>query len=135
MLFAVPPQRAFAYLADPRNRPAWQSSLRRVEDLRPGPDGAPSGAGATWTDVTAVPGVRPRMRTERSEAPRHWAEVGTWGPVTARLTLTLEPTEGGTLVHVDLAVRAPGVGRLLSTLARRPVRADLVRAARLVAAG
>src|SRR3712207_7914381 len=45
-----------AYLAAPRNRPRWQSSLRRVEDVVG--DGGP---GTTWTDVTAV-GARPRDR-------------------------------------------------------------------------
>ncbi|MEZ5097856.1 MAG: SRPBCC family protein [Nocardioides sp.] len=42
-------ERAYAYLADPRNRPAWQSSLRRIESLS-----GEGEAGSTWVDVTAA---------------------------------------------------------------------------------
>ena len=31
--FDVPAEVAFDYLVDPRHRPEWQSSLRRVEDV------------------------------------------------------------------------------------------------------
>ena len=48
--YAVPVHVAFAYLADPRNRPEWQSSLRRVELLD---EGEPR-VGMRWRDHTAV---------------------------------------------------------------------------------
>ena len=77
----MPPDAAFDYLADPFNRPAWQSSLKRVEDV----DGAPR-VGQTWVDVTRV-GVRPLMETTELERPHRWTERGTWRGFDATLTL------------------------------------------------
>ena len=81
--FAVPPEVAFDYLVDPRNRAAWQSSLRRVE----GVTGQPR-VGQRWVDVT-VPGLRPRMETTVLERPHRWTEVGRWHGIDAELTLVL----------------------------------------------
>ena len=85
--FPVPADRAFAYLADPRNRPRWQSSLRAVADVAVAA-GGPTAEGVTWTDVTVVPGVRPRMRTTRSTPSSRWVEEGVFGPFRATLALT-----------------------------------------------
>ena len=63
---------AFDYLADPRHRPEWQSSLARVEDV----DGEPR-VGQTWVDVT-TPGLRPAMETTELDRPHRWTERGTW---------------------------------------------------------
>ncbi|WP_205013817.1 SRPBCC family protein [Nocardioides albidus] len=123
--FPVPADRAFGYLADPRNRPDWQSSLRAVADVRR--------QGAAWTDVTVVPGVRARMRTTASEPPYRWAEEGVQGPFRARLELRFEPVgERACLVSADFEVRGLALGRLISAVARPAVAADLRRAARLV---
>ena len=46
--YDVPADVAFAYLADPRNRPEWQSSLRAVELLD---EGEPR-VGMRWRDLT-----------------------------------------------------------------------------------
>lgn len=124
--------RAFAYLADPRNRPAWQSSLRAVADVVP-VDGDATAAGTTWTDVTVVPGVRPRMRTLAAEPGVTWVEEGRCGPFRARLALFFSPAETGSLVVAEFDVRGLGTGPL-ATLASRPaVAADLRRAADLLA--
>lgn len=117
---------AFAYLADPGNRPHWQSSLKAVTGLEPGD---PTAAGAAWTDVTVVPGVRPRMVTTRSEPPEVWAEEGTFGPFRATLTLLFEEAADGCEVTADFAVQGLGVGRLVTVASRRAVAADLRRAA------
>lgn len=75
----------FDYLTDPHSRPAWQSSLRSVADVRG------SGAlGTTWIDVTAV-GARPAMQVTASERPRLWIESGRWRWLTAVLRLDLLP--------------------------------------------
>ena len=63
--FDVPVPVAFAYLADPRNRPEWQSSLRRVELLD---EGEPR-VGMRWRDHTAVRMV-PEMDDHRAGAGR-----------------------------------------------------------------
>ena len=103
------------------NRPQWQASLRAVADVR---DDA-------WTDVTLVPGLRPRMRTLVSEAPYRWAEEGRWGKFRARLELILVPAAEDTCtVTARFAVRGLGLGPLLTRLAAPAVAADLRRAAR-----
>lgn len=125
MAFPVPADRAFAYLADPRNRPQWQSSLRSVVDVRRD--------GAAWTDVTVVPGVRPRMRTTVSEPPYRWVEEGVYGPFRARLELRFAAAgDESCTVTADFAVRGLGVGGLLTAGARPAVAADLRRAADLL---
>jgi hypothetical protein len=96
--------------------------------------------GQQWTDVT-WPGMRPRMRIAGYDRPHYWAELGEWrGSVSAWLALQfLRQPEGRCLVWATLGVDlGPRVLRPLSPLvsyvARRPVRADLVRASRLLAA-
>ncbi|GAB3776485.1 hypothetical protein FB382_000014 [Nocardioides ginsengisegetis] len=131
--FPVSSEAAFDYLVDPVHRPEWQSSLRRVEDV----DGEPR-VGQTWTDVT-VPGLRPAMETTVLERPRRWSERGTWRGVTATLTLTFADAPGGCTVHADFAVTGRGpLGpalRLLTVASRPAVRADLRRAAAILAKG
>jgi hypothetical protein len=125
--FGVVPEVAFDYLADPRHRPAWQSSLARVD----GVTGEPH-AGQTWTDVTR-PGLRPAMETTSFERPHRWAERGRWRGFEAGLTLTITPTDGGCSVGFEFAVTGRGVlrpvGAVLTAAAVPAVRADLRRAA------
>ena len=128
--FEVPVEVAFDYLVDPHHRPEWQSSLARVDDV----DGEPR-VGQTWTDVT-VPGLRPAMRTTALDRPHRWSEVGTWHGVAAELTLAFRPA-GPAACDVDctFTIRVLGpVGRLATLVSGPAVRADLRRAARLVAA-
>jgi hypothetical protein len=116
--FAVPREVAFDYLADPRRRPEWQSSLARVADV----DGEPR-VGQTWVDVTR-PGLRPRMETTELDRPRRWSERGTWHGITATLTLEFTETATGCDVAASFDIARP---------LRRPalwaVRSDLRRAA------
>jgi hypothetical protein len=127
--FEVPAESAFDYLADPRRRPEWQSSLRRVE----GVDGQPR-VGQTWTDVTK-PGLRAAMVTTVLERPRLWAETGTWRAVRADLTLRFAPVGDDSCdVHFRFRIRALGpVGLAASALCVPAVRGDLRRAARTLA--
>ena len=127
--FDVPAEVAFDYLVDPRNRPQWQSSLRRVQDV----DGEVR-VGQTWTDVTK-PGLRPAMTTTEFERPTRWTESGTWRFVRADLTLTFEPVDAGSC-DVTYSFRFFGlgpVGAVVSAVSRPAVGSDLRRAARLVA--
>jgi len=127
--FAVPADVAFDYLVDPRNRPAWQSSLRRVEDV----DGEPR-VGQTWTDVTK-PGLRPAMTTTELDRPTRWTESGTWRFVRADLTLVFAPVTDSSC-DVTFSFEFFGLGPLgpaVSAVSRPAVGADLRRAARLVA--
>ena len=116
--FPVPREVAFDYLVDPANRPEWQSSLARVEDV----DGEPR-VGQTWTDVTR-PGLRPRMETTELDRPRRWAERGTWRGITATLVLELTETATGCDVSATFEIARP-----LRAPALWAVRGDLRRAA------
>lgn len=127
--FDVPAEVAFDYLVDPRNRPAWQSSLRRVQDV----DGEPR-VGQTWTDVTK-PGLRPAMTTTELVRPSRWTESGTWRFVRADLTLSFEPV-GEVACDVRFAFRISALGPLglaASAVSTPAVRSDLRRAARILA--
>ena len=68
VLFSQPPDVVFPYLADPRRRPEWQSSLKAIEmrDL-----GEPR-AGMRWRDLT-VPGFRPEMEITQLVPYRVWS--------------------------------------------------------------
>lgn len=129
--FPVAPEAVFDYLVDPANRPEWQSSLRAVTDVVGEP-----GLGQSWIDVT-VPGLRPAMRTTTYDRPSRWAEAGAWRAVTATLDLTITPSGAGSAVRYRFRITGPGplapLGLLASAASVLPVRADLRRAARILA--
>jgi uncharacterized protein YndB with AHSA1/START domain len=130
--FAVPVEVAFAYLADPRHRPEWQSSLRSVELLD---DGEPR-VGMRWRDHTAAR-IVPDMEITVMDPGRVWGEVGNWRAFSALLLLTFEPTPTGCAVHVQFRVTAGGLltpfGWLASVGGVLPVRSDVKNAARILA--
>jgi uncharacterized membrane protein len=130
--FAVPVDVAYDYLADPRNRPEWQSSLRSVEVLD---EGEPR-VGMRWRDHTAVRIVAD-MEITAMQANELWAEAGQWRSVSATLLLTFEPTATGCAVHVMFRVRGRGVlaplGPLATAAGALPVLADVKHAARILA--
>ena len=97
---------------DPRNRPDWQSSLRRVDDVH----GAGE-LGTTWVDVTAV-GARPRMEVTdcRRSGPGRRSAPGAGsrqlglrfvetGPAQTRVTASIDVTASGAMAPVAAAVR------------------------------
>ncbi len=124
---------AFDYLADPRHRPQWQSSLRRVELLD---EGAPR-VGMRWRDHTAA-GVAPLMQITDLDPARSWSEEGRWRFLEATLELVFRPAATGCVVGYRFEVRGPGpavpVGWVLTVLGRPAVRSDLRRAGRILAA-
>ena len=127
--FPVPREVAFDYLADPRNRARWQSSLARVERV------SGKGESQTWVDVTRV-GARPQMRTTTFQRPREWGEFGSWHGVTGHLNLRFDATVRGCRVRYRFRVRALGPLGLLASLVSVPfVRADLRKAARTLSSG
>ena len=128
--FDVPRERAFDYLADPRNRPAWQSSLARVEGVTGDPR-----VGQRWIDVTR-PRLRPRMETTALERPVRWTETGTWRAFHAVLTLEFTESPRGCDVRATMRLDARGPARPLAALLDRfapsAVASDLRRAARIL---
>ena len=129
--YAVPVHEAFAYLADPRNRPEWQSSLRSVELLD---EGEPR-VGFRWRDHTAVR-VVPEMVITELERDVRWAETGRWRSLEADLTLRFAPHRGGCSVDVEFEGHGNGylrpVGWVTSRAGLVAVRSDLRRAGRIL---
>jgi hypothetical protein len=131
--YDVPVGVAFDYLADPRNRPEWQSSLRRVELLD---EGEPR-VGMRWHDHTAA-GVVPLMWITELDPGRVWSEDGRWRFLEASLELGFRPAPTGCVVTYRFSVRGHGpvapLGWALTTMGRAAVRSDLRRAGRILAA-
>ena len=133
---AAPRQQVYDYLADPRNRPQWQASLRRVEVL----DDGPPRPGVRWVDH--VGRLRPLLRITHMEPGELWAEVGTVGPFTAYGTLLFADAERdgrpGTVVHCIARLHGHGPARALAPFAMAAaavlVRNDLKRVAHILSA-
>jgi hypothetical protein len=134
--FAQPLAVVFDYLADPRNRPAWQGSLRRIAMT----DDGPPRVGLTWVDVTTA-GVRPLMAITEMSPPQDgcatWVETGSWRRIEARLALDFREAASGCVVRAAFTITgpiplAPAIA-VLNRLAPYAVRSDLRRAARLLA--
>ena len=129
--FDVPVEVAYAYLADPRNRPEWQASLSSVEMLD---EGEPR-VGMRWQDHTVV-GLVPRMEITEMEPGELWVEQGHWRAIEAILTLGFEPTATGCVVDVTFRVHGRGlfapVGWLATGAGVLPVLSDVRRAARIL---
>ena len=132
--FPMSDEKAYRYLSEPRNRPAWQASLWGVREVRG--SGEP---GTTWVDVTAA-GVRPHLEVTAATPYRMWQERGTWRGVSATLTLRFAqtgPTHTRVVATVD--VETPTllrpVGLALGLVGPPALRSDLARAARLAAKG
>jgi uncharacterized protein YndB with AHSA1/START domain len=131
--YDVPVDVAFAYLADPRNRPEWQSSLRSVDLID---DGAPR-VGMRWRDLTSAR-IAPEMVITEMEPDVLWAETGRWKAIEAELTLGFAPRPGGCRVAVAFGVRGRGLLRPIGWAATGAglfaVRSDLRKAGRILAA-
>jgi hypothetical protein len=129
--FAVPVGVAFAYLADPRNRPEWQASLKSVEMLD---EGEPR-VGMRWRDHTTAR-IVPEMEITAMDPGELWAEMGQWRGISAILMLTFEPAPTGCVVHVMFRVRGRGplapLGWLATGAGLLPVMSDVKRAARIL---
>lgn len=125
------PSDLFRFLAEPRNRPLWQSTLRAVTDIDEG-DPHP---GMQWRDVTKV-GIRPWMELTDLVPYRLLAETGTWHGVDGLLTMRFLKVGGGTRVNVEgrligrgpFAVAAAASGRW----APLTIHKDLQRASKVL---
>ena len=131
--YDVPVDVAFAYLADPRNRPEWQSSLKAVDLLD---EGEPR-VGMRWLDLTSAR-IAPEMVITEMEHDVLWAETGRWKAIEADLTLGFSPRAGGCSVAVAFGVRGRGLLRPVGWVATGAglfaVRSDLRKAGRILAA-
>ena len=122
-----PPAVLFRYLADPLNRPEWQSSLRSVTDVDPGEPHA----GMQWRDVTKV-GIKPRMQLTELIPYRTLSEIGTWHGIDGLLTLKFLKVGEGTRLTAEGRVIGRGPFAVAAAVAGRfapaTIKADLERA-------
>jgi len=126
-----PPSALFRFLADPRNRPLWQSSLRTVTDVD---EGEPH-RGMQWRDVTKV-GIRPWMEITELTPYRVLSETGTWRGVDGLLTLRFLKVRQGTRLTAEGRLVGHGPFALAAAVSGRwapeTIRKDLLRAAEIV---
>jgi uncharacterized protein YndB with AHSA1/START domain len=129
-----PPSSLFRFLAEPRNRPLWQASLRTVTDV----DAGEPRPGMQWRDVTRV-GVRPWMEITELTPYRVLAETGTWRGVDGLLTMRFVGTPQGTRVTVEGRILGHGPFALAAAvsgrLAPETIRKDLLRASDVLRQG
>jgi uncharacterized protein YndB with AHSA1/START domain len=122
-----PPADLFRFLAEPRNRPLWQSSLRTVTDIDQG-DPHP---GMQWRDVTKV-GIKPWMELTEVVPFRVISETGTWRGVDGLLSLRFLKTGQGTRVTAEGRLIGHGPFGLAASVSGRwapeTIRKDLLRA-------
>ena len=125
------PADLFHFLAEPRNRPLWQSSLRTVTDVD---EGEPH-AGQQWRDVTKV-GVRPAMQLTELVPYRVIAETGSWRGVDGLLALRFLKITQGTRVTAEGRVIGHGPFALAAAISSRfapeTIRTDLLRASEVL---
>jgi uncharacterized protein YndB with AHSA1/START domain len=127
-----PPASLFRFLAEPRNRPLWQASLRTVIDL----DAGDPEVGMQWRDVTKV-GIKPAMEITELTPYRVISETGTWRGVDGLLTLRFVKTQQGTRVTADGRLIGHGPFALAAAVSGRwapeTIRKDLLRASEVLA--
>ncbi len=121
----------FDYLSDPRHRPEWQASLRRVELLGE----QVVGTGTRWLDHTWA-GISPELRVVTHEPREAWAEEGRWRGITASLLMIFVPQGDETDLELSARVRGAGPWRLAAAgatlLTPAALRSDLARADRIL---
>ena len=122
-----PVERVFAYLADPRNRPDWQSSIRSLEMID---EGEPR-VGMRWRERAAGFGTFD-MEIATLEPNRVWAERGSSRLASIHLELRFTDLGDTTRVALEATIDLRGPLSLLEPvqpLVLRPLmRADLRRA-------
>ena len=126
-----PPQALFRFLAEPRNRPMWQSTLRTVTDV----DGGEPHPGMQWRDVTKV-GIKPWMELTDLVPYRLIGESGTWHGVDGILSLRFLKIQQGTRVTADGRLIGHGPFALAASVSGRwapeTIRKDLLLASEVL---
>ena len=117
-----PIERVFAFLADPRNRPRWQSSLSAVEMLS---DGEPR-VGMRWRERPG--GLVPfDMQISAYEPNQLWAEQLHGAGIAGQISLRFAAEGGGTKIHVSVTLNLPKPLELASSLLRPLIEATVRR--------
>jgi uncharacterized protein YndB with AHSA1/START domain len=131
-LVAHPPERVFAFMADPANRPRWQGDTRAVEPLSDGPPGV----GTRWRARSDRLGSYELGYTE-FEPGRGWVEQGVVHGIPGRIRVALSPEgESSTRLRIRVEMALRGTRRLLEPaigpMVRRQMTQDIERVERLL---
>jgi Polyketide cyclase / dehydrase and lipid transport len=122
----APLAESFDVISDPRRRLEWQSSLRSVHVLTPGPPRL----GTRWREVTRG-GVGFEMEITAFEPPALWSERGHGWLADAQLAVAFKEVGDLTEVRVEVEIAFWTPFKWLSPLVRRlmpgALRADLRR--------
>ena len=126
-----PPATLFRFLAEPRNRPLWQTTLRSVTEV----DVGEPHRGMQWRDVTKV-GIKPWMEITELTPYRVLGETGHWRGVDGLLTLRFVKTQQGTRVTADGRLIGHGPFALAAAVSGRwapeTIRKDLLLASEVL---
>jgi hypothetical protein len=128
------PSELFRFLAEPRNRPLWQSTLRTVTEID---EGEPH-PGMQWRDVTKI-GLKPWMELTDLVPYRLLAETGTWHGVDGLLTMRFLKISTGTRVSAEGRLIGRGPFAVAAAVSGRwapeTIRKDLLRASQVLIDG
>ncbi len=126
------PEAVFRYLADPRNRPEWQSSLMSVR--LEGGDAEPR-VGLSWSETTVV-GIRAHLTITELVPYRVLGESARMGGIDGTLVLRFKGRPGGCRIEVEGVMSAGGLMRYAAAAAARVAGrvavSDLKRAGRVL---
>jgi carbon monoxide dehydrogenase subunit G len=117
----APPDRVFAFLADLRNWPRWQSDMKSVVLV----DGEPDKADAVYHYVSKAMGqtITSIVRVVRIDPPREVAFEGEWaGMIRPNGRYLVEAEGAGSRVTLNPHPETRGLGTLLSPLLAATIR-------------
>jgi uncharacterized protein YndB with AHSA1/START domain len=116
-----PPEAVFAFLTDVSRYPQWQTDLAEYRQTSEGP----LAVGSTGIAVRNIMGQRDESGWQVTElSPNSAYTVKTSGTMSGVLANTLQPTAGGTQVHVRVQMESKGLLRVAE-----PVMAGFVKRA------
>jgi carbon monoxide dehydrogenase subunit G len=128
-ILEAPRAAVFDVISDPGRRLEWQSSLRSVEVLTPGP----ARLGTRWREVT-LGWIRFEMEITAFERPTRWCERGHGWLADATLDVTFEEVGHATRVSVEVDISFKGPFKLIAPAVRRLMPAALAADLRRVTA-
>jgi uncharacterized protein YndB with AHSA1/START domain len=116
---ARPVDEVFAYVADPRNFPDWNSAVQSVA----GPRDAP-GAGMRYVMRRQLPGggATNELEIVAHDPPGTFAIRTTSGPTPFAYRYRFEPVDGGTRITLEAEVELTGLAAISGPLAARVVK-------------
>ena len=119
----LPPAELFAFVADARNRPAWDKGVDSEELTSPEPIDVGSTVRTRMTSMGRV--LEWNWRIIEHEPPRRQRIESTDGPFPMTIEWRVEPTGGGSRARFLLTGNPNGALRLMQPLIARSTRKNL----------